>query len=148
MLARAKCNAIWERHMEDGATKADAGWFPDPDDAKTVRFWDGTRWTEQRAPAPVNVENIVATAVWALALACGVAGVLAWQAPAIVFFWPLGLGGAGASLILVARTLGEPPQWSLLASLAVVGSLILGGLGLLAIEDARSDLTNLLFGVL
>lgn len=29
------------------------GWYPDPDQPQTVRYWDGTEWTEQRAPATV-----------------------------------------------------------------------------------------------
>ena len=27
------------------------GWYPDPHDPATRRYWDGTRWTENRAPA-------------------------------------------------------------------------------------------------
>lgn len=27
-----------------------AGWYPDPNDAKTNRYWDGSQWTESRAP--------------------------------------------------------------------------------------------------
>lgn len=99
-------------------------------------------------PPPIQVGEEAATVIlWAFAFAFGVAGVLAWKAPAIVFFWPLGLGGAGAALILVARTLGDAPQWATLAVIAVVGSLIIGVLGLLTIEDARRDLNSLL-GVL
>jgi hypothetical protein len=30
---------------------ATAGWYPDPDQVGTVRYWDGSAWTEQRAPA-------------------------------------------------------------------------------------------------
>lgn len=28
-----------------------AGWFPDPEDATALRYWDGQAWTEHRAPA-------------------------------------------------------------------------------------------------
>ncbi|MFV0525209.1 MAG: DUF2510 domain-containing protein [Acidimicrobiales bacterium] len=28
-----------------------AGWYPDPDDHGQIRFWDGTRWTDHRAPS-------------------------------------------------------------------------------------------------
>jgi signal peptidase I len=29
---------------------ADPGWYPDPSQVDTVRFWDGSQWTDQRAP--------------------------------------------------------------------------------------------------
>ncbi len=29
-----------------------AGWYPDPEDSRNTRYWDGVDWTEQRAPAP------------------------------------------------------------------------------------------------
>ncbi|MEM7139751.1 MAG: DUF2510 domain-containing protein [Actinomycetota bacterium] len=28
-----------------------AGWYPDPDDATQLRFWNGSAWTEQRRTA-------------------------------------------------------------------------------------------------
>jgi len=30
------------------------GWHPDPLLANTMRFWDGTNWTDQTAPAPAK----------------------------------------------------------------------------------------------
>jgi hypothetical protein len=27
-----------------------AGWYPDPDQAQTQRYWTGQQWTDQRAP--------------------------------------------------------------------------------------------------
>jgi hypothetical protein len=27
-----------------------SGWYPDPDDAATLRWWDGEAWTEKRQP--------------------------------------------------------------------------------------------------
>src|SRR3954470_3150704 len=29
---------------------APAGWYPDPSQAATQRYWDGENWTDQRAP--------------------------------------------------------------------------------------------------
>lgn len=29
-----------------------AGWYPDPDQVQTQRYWDGEAWTDQRAPLP------------------------------------------------------------------------------------------------
>jgi hypothetical protein len=28
-----------------------AAWYPDPEDATQLRYWDGEQWTEHRAPA-------------------------------------------------------------------------------------------------
>ncbi|WP_327389841.1 DUF2510 domain-containing protein, partial [Mycolicibacterium stellerae] len=28
-----------------------AGWFPDPEQAGQLRYWDGAAWTEHRSPA-------------------------------------------------------------------------------------------------
>lgn len=28
-----------------------AGWYPDPNDASSLRYWDGSTWTDHRAPA-------------------------------------------------------------------------------------------------
>jgi hypothetical protein len=28
------------------------GWYPDPEDASSQRYWDGSRWTEERTSAP------------------------------------------------------------------------------------------------
>jgi signal peptidase I len=33
-----------------GGPEADPGWYPDPSQVDTVRFWDGSEWTDQRAP--------------------------------------------------------------------------------------------------
>ena len=27
------------------------GWYPDPHDSTSIRYWDGQQWTENRAPA-------------------------------------------------------------------------------------------------
>jgi Domain of unknown function (DUF4190)/Protein of unknown function (DUF2510) len=30
------------------------GWYTDPNDASTQRYWDGREWTENRTPAPMG----------------------------------------------------------------------------------------------
>ena len=35
----------------ESAPKASAGWYPDPSQPDTVRYWDGETWTDQRGPA-------------------------------------------------------------------------------------------------
>lgn len=37
--------------MTDERTPPSPGWYPDPQMADTVRYWDGSRWTEHVAPA-------------------------------------------------------------------------------------------------
>jgi hypothetical protein len=29
-----------------------ANWYPDPEGGPGLRYWDGTQWTEHRAPGP------------------------------------------------------------------------------------------------
>ena len=31
------------------------GWYPDPEMAQTQRYWDGSTWTDHRAPAAPQV---------------------------------------------------------------------------------------------
>jgi hypothetical protein len=33
-------------------TQTPAGWYPDPQDPRYLRYWDGVAWTGQRAPLP------------------------------------------------------------------------------------------------
>ncbi|MBX3309228.1 MAG: DUF2510 domain-containing protein [Cryobacterium sp.] len=46
-------------------TTTPAGWYPDPDDATKSRWWDGARWTEDRAPlqAPPIPESYTVNAM-------------------------------------------------------------------------------------
>ena len=34
-----------------------AGWYPDPDDSGSQRYWDGSAWTEHRGPIQVPAEE-------------------------------------------------------------------------------------------
>lgn len=46
------------------------GWYPDPEQAQTVRYWDGAAWTEQRAPAqPSTTETVNWSAAVGIAIA-------------------------------------------------------------------------------
>lgn len=36
---------------------SNAGWYPDPEQVHTVRYWDGDAWTEQRAPATADIKQ-------------------------------------------------------------------------------------------
>jgi len=36
--------------MAENSPAPAAGWYPDPEQPKTWRYWDGARWTDQRVP--------------------------------------------------------------------------------------------------
>ncbi len=49
-----------ETHAAHPVPATPAGWYPDPNDAYSQRYWDGSGWTDHRAPgtavaAPVHV---------------------------------------------------------------------------------------------
>lgn len=61
----------WDQGGSVPAAQQPAGprppqWYPDPEQPGTLRYWDGSRWTSQRAPMPSpapmtdhgNVESI------------------------------------------------------------------------------------------
>ena len=44
--------------MPESTSAPGPGWYPDPNDPATDRYWDGTHWTDSRTPhAPVKVEG-------------------------------------------------------------------------------------------
>lgn len=45
-----------------GEQPAAAGWYPDPEQVDTVRYWDGSAWTEQRAPTQTSRTTTLKTA--------------------------------------------------------------------------------------
>ncbi|WP_082480986.1 DUF2510 domain-containing protein [Rathayibacter sp. Leaf299] len=76
-------------------TNAAPGWYPDPTQPATQRYWDGTAWTEQRAPlAPPRPTNGMAIA----ALILGCIGLFLIPIP---FFIGLLLGGPPAVLAII-----------------------------------------------
>jgi signal peptidase I len=44
----------------ENSPKAKAGWYPDPSQADTLRYWDGENWTEQRGPATPAADDLSA----------------------------------------------------------------------------------------
>lgn len=100
-----------------------AGWYPDPDDPSSQRYFDGSQWTEQRMPAAApgsvpppmaghDVPPAAGNGMSIGAIACGVVALL---------FCPLLLGPAGIVLGVLALRRGE--------SLAKVGiGVAVGGM--------------------
>lgn len=42
-----------------------AGWYPDPTQPQTQRYWDGDAWSEHRAPLPPKQGGV---SVWTIAV--------------------------------------------------------------------------------
>jgi hypothetical protein len=67
-------------NTQDQHEQQPAGWYPDPEQVATQRFWDGQAWTDQRAPLPASTPTatsalnvrLLTTIVGAIAAALGV----------------------------------------------------------------------------
>jgi hypothetical protein len=122
---------------------AAAGWY---EHEASLRYWDGEKWTGHFAPlstTEASIENSTPVLLWGLSLAFGVAGALAWDAPAIAYFWPLGLGGAGIALAIVGYSKGsEVPWFAVVAVIASIVAILLGVSGHSQLEDARNSLNE------
>jgi uncharacterized protein DUF2510 len=118
-----------------------AGWYDNDSDG--LRYWDGREWTSQRAPA-VDLEPLAKTILWAMSLGFGIAGILAWDAPVLAYFWPLGFGGASVALAVAAHRLkGETPWFATIALIAGLVAIGLGIAGYSEVQDARSAFDEL-----
>jgi hypothetical protein len=76
--------------MESGGSELPPpGWYPDPNDPSSRRYWDGSRWTDNRVPAataahpatvtparPTNGKAIAAL-VLGITWICGIGSILA-----------------------------------------------------------------------
>jgi hypothetical protein len=58
------------------APQTPAGWYPDPDQEQTVRYWDGQIWTEQRAPASPAEKQSVEKLAGTLIAVAGIGAVI------------------------------------------------------------------------
>jgi hypothetical protein len=56
-IARLRQVGHREVQMEEQTSQGQPpGWYPDPNDAATQRYWDGNDWTENRAPAQATAQ--------------------------------------------------------------------------------------------
>ena len=68
-----------------------AGWHPDPEQAGTLRYWDGQTWTDQRAPmppgytGPAEKRKGLRKMTWVLIVWC-----------ALILIWAIAGGGSAA----------------------------------------------------
>lgn len=92
---------------------APAGWYPDPDQAQTQRYWTGSEWTEQRAPMAAKPDDDgLVSAGWACAILFPLAGLV-------------------IGLVLVSRGNADQGGWIATTSLAImiVAAVLLVGVG-------------------
>ena len=79
----------------------DAGWYPDPKQLKTKRYWDGQAWTDQRMPV---AEEKKAAPGWALVV--GYLGAFLFQLVGlIVGVWLLVRRAFGHGIAMIAISL-------------------------------------------
>jgi len=73
---------------EKPGIKAPAGWY---EDDGGLRYWDGTAWTEQRAPKPADPlsQRAIASAVLVGVLAAWFVIWLGAQFASDIFYWPV-----------------------------------------------------------
>lgn len=113
---------------EQAKPDAPPGWYPDPDQPQTQRYWDGDDWTDQRAPLAVQAsgsggwldENGKLTYKGNFALGLIVAGVGAAIAIVGVF---LPLADTESSLHIAKNSLIQHWEGGVVIGLALVGFL-------------------------
>jgi hypothetical protein len=127
-------------------TEVRAGWYPDRDDPKTLRYWDGQKHTEQRVPAPSRETGRTAAILSGLALGFGGVGggIALFDCPVLLFPVPLGFGIAGAALCVAALTVKGPKPWYLaLAVIAAIGGIVVGVRGYNDFSEASKSIENI-----
>lgn len=123
-------------------TNAAPGWYPDPHQANTQRYWDGVTWTQQTAPAqpvaPVYVAApyvAVAAPSNGFAVAALVFGIVGFVLTPIPLGIGLILGGIPDILAIVFGIIGLNRRhlFGGRGNGAGTTGLVLGGLGFLSI---------------
>ncbi|TQK73350.1 DUF2510 domain-containing protein [Nocardioides sp. SLBN-35] len=126
-----------------------AGWYPDPKIAGTLRFWDGSRWTDNVAPMqpPPGSSGVSPQLLAGLVVAAAVVGLILSQQSVSVMsgsgiVWTGAAICAGASI--VSWVVKATPTWAraicVIAVFLAVGSAI-------AVEnqlnDRREEISNM-----
>lgn len=118
---------------------ATAGWYPDPDQVGTVRYWDGDGWTEQRAPAaPTQAER---PSDFTFRLVLGIAGAIA---VAVSVFLPM--LDSGTSLHIASNSVIA--QSKIAGIIALVVALAAGARAAEARHENGVDWSLIILGAL
>jgi hypothetical protein len=146
----------------------DAGWYPDGRDqsGKTLRYWNGKRWTDQVKQADTDttrmsdpatmaeqagvaeftdVEDGVKAVIFAIALGFGATGAAGFFGiPILAYYFPLGFGMAGVAVGIAGYTMkGSTPWWAWIAIAASIGAIIQGVIGYNDYQDIQDRVNDL-----
>lgn len=114
-----------------------AAWHPDPEQAQTWRFWDGEKWTDDRAPMGKPRADSKADAARVAAVLAALALVALLAAP----WYSLEIQQPNGTLISAAERTG----WF---SLSWVDAIVAVTAAIIAVTAAVADRRNLLgFGI-
>ena len=127
-------------------TTAPAGWYQDPQDPTTRRYWDGFAWTDSRAPVERPTNNM-AIAAFVIGIVGAVGGLFV-----AVFLYPLplvlGLAALPLGIIATVKASRGAGRKGLAIAAIVLGSLsiVWGIAGAVffqqAVDDFNHDLTT------
>jgi Protein of unknown function (DUF2510) len=123
------------------------GWYTDPNDSGTRRYWDGGLWTDSRAPIDTSdrgPRNGIAVTAFVLGLVGAVIGLLI---AVIAYPIPLALGLAAVPLGIIARIKAKRPEigrkgmatWAVILGLL---SITWGIVGAVSFNNAVNDLNH------
>jgi hypothetical protein len=138
-----------------------AGWFPDPENAGQIRYWDGAAWTEHRAPGqpaygaspatvastPVLVPPLLLAG--ALLIVAGIGRAVSYLAPyeflgvSIVFGVVEVIGWAGAFVAFAGAGFPSRRPGTRTVTFVLVGLYLLGGIVSTAVALNPYDLSGL-----
>lgn len=100
-----------------------SGWYPDPEDAAQVRYWDGTMWTDHRAPAPASTSTDVRTGD-PMAVVTGAFKLVTGNWVQLLAIAGLGVSlfAAGAVLVIVGFSMSlDPGLWEIIDTTTAAG---------------------------